>query len=314
MTSLWDVAFCGAEPVRAQTIERFAARFAPFGFRAEIFYPCYGLAEATLFVSGGAKAIGPILHAAEDPSPDRNRATSVPVPDDGGPADTNMLVGCGHAWDTQQIVIVDPESHVRCPQGQVGEIWVLGRSVAQGYWNRPDETQHTFRASLAGTGEGPFLRTGDLGFVDGDLFVTGRLKDLIIIHGRNHYPQDIELTVQDSDPALEEARGAAFSIQIEGEERLVVAHEIKSACRRDLNAAVVIDNIKQAVARHHDLQVFEVVLLKSGGLPRTSSGKVRRQTCRADFIAGTLPVLEGHPESAGPAARWLEVQPSEIHV
>ncbi len=192
-----------------------------------------------------------------------------------------------------KIVIADPVSLRRCPTDQVGEIWVAGPSVAQGYWNRPAETVKTFRAYLADTAEGPFLRTGDLGFLrDGELFVTGRLKDLIIIRGQNHYPQDIELTVERCHLALRTGCGAAFSVEEGGEEWLVVAHEVNRDCLRKLNVDEVVGAIHQAVSEQHDLQVFAALLLKPGSLPKTtSSGKIQRHVCRARFLAGKLKVV-----------------------
>src|SRR2546423_522199 len=188
--SSWNVAFTGAEPIRYETLERFATAFAPCGFRGETFYPCYGLAEATLIVAGGKRTEPPVIKKFEAAGLEQKRAVEVQI-EDGA---TKVLVGCGHTLPKQTIVIVDPESLTRCPDNHIGEIWVSGPSIAQGYWNRSEETERTFRARLADTGEGPFLRTGDLGFLqDGELFVTGRLKDLIIIRGHNYYPQDIEL-------------------------------------------------------------------------------------------------------------------------
>ena len=287
--SSWAVAFSGAEPVRAETLERFAVRFAPYGFRREAFYPCYGLAEATLLVSGGAHSTAPALYAVESDSLEQNRV----APATGDSVNTRTLVSCGWPWDTQRIAIVDSESFRRCPDGRVGEIWAAGPSVAQGYWNRSEETRRTFQAYLQDTNEGPFLRTGDLGFIQhGELFVTGRLKDMIVIRGRNYYPQDIERLVQESHPALEEGRGAAFSIDRLGEERLVVAQEIKYTYRRGLDVAEVTGNIREAVAQQFGIDILAVVLLKSGGVQRTSSGKIQRRTCRADFLANRLDLFE----------------------
>ncbi|PYQ61978.1 MAG: hypothetical protein DMF53_14145, partial [Acidobacteria bacterium] len=217
--SSWSLAFNGAEPVRPETLERFAAAFAPCGFRRAAFFPCYGLAEATLLVSAGRRQEGASVRAFAADEIERHRA----APADDGRA----LTACGRAADPRpgypRIAIARPDSSEPCGPGEVGEIWVSAPSVAQGYWRRPEETERTFGARLAG-GEGPFLRTGDLGFVaDGELFVTGRLKDLIILRGRNHYPQDIELTVERSHPALRPGCGAAFAVEREGEERLVVA-------------------------------------------------------------------------------------------
>src|SRR5262249_18938501 len=151
-----------------------------------------------------------------------------------------------------------------CPDGRVGEVWVAGPSVAAGYWNRPEETARTFRATLADTGEGPFLRTGDLGFLqDGELFVTGRIKDVIILHGRNHYPQDIEETVQLAHPRLRRGCGAAFEVLRDGRPRLVVVQEVERRCR-DLDVARLIGDVRQAVAERHDAQLYELWLLEYG--------------------------------------------------
>ena len=193
--SNWYVAYNGAEPVRADSLKRFAATFASCGFRPRFFYPCYGLAEATLIVSGGVLKDDPVWCTIQATALEQNRVVK---PSD-QQQNVTTLVGCGRAMPGTRIVIVHPEPLTRCEQDEVGEIWVSGPTVAQGYWNRPEETELTFRAYVADTGEGPFLRTGDLGFLrDGELFVTGRLKDLIIIGGRNLYPHDIELTVEQS--------------------------------------------------------------------------------------------------------------------
>jgi amino acid adenylation domain-containing protein len=290
--SSWTLAFSGAEPVRADTLERFAAAFAPFGFRREAFYPCYGLAEATLFVSGGRRG-----------EPFRARAWSAAdlAHDVARPAapgeESRDLVSCGGPFGEQRVVIVDPATAVPCPPGRVGEIWVAGPSVAGGYWSGSNgaASAETFGARLAGSGEGPFLRTGDLGFLgfldDGELYITGRRKDLIIIRGRNCYPQDIELTAERSHPLLRPGCGAAFGIDDVdgGEERLVIVQEVdRRAAADDLDAALAA--IRAAVAEEHELQAAAVVLIAPGTLPKTSSGKVQRGRCRALFLAGGLAV------------------------
>ena len=207
----WYAAYNGAEPVRADTLQRFAATFARYGFRPGFLYPCYGLAEATLMVSGGPLRDEPRLYAVQAAALEQNRVAEV----SGQQQNVRTLVGCGHAMPGTRIVIVHPESLTRCVAEAVGEIWVSGPTVCRGYWNRPEETQRTLRAYLADSGEGPFLRTGDLGFLkDGELFVTGRLKDLIIIGGRNLYPNDIELTVEQSHPAIRSGCCAAFSVDV----------------------------------------------------------------------------------------------------
>lgn len=282
--SSWDLAFNGAEPIRAETLERFAATFASCGFRKEAFYPCYGMAEATLFVSGGLKTTAPTFCTVSGIDLEQNKIISASVEDER----TRRLVSCGKSWLDQKIIIADPESLTLSPPGQVGEIWVSSPSVAGGYWNKPEETAQTFQATMADTGEGPFLRTGDLGFLqDGELFVTGRLKDMIIADGRNHYPQDIELTVEQSHPALKLA--GAFSVDVASGERLVVVAEVERHYWSEVDALVKV--IRRAIATHHDLQVYAVQLLKPGAIPKTSSGKIQRHACRNRFLANNLEVV-----------------------
>lgn len=296
--SSWEVAFNGAETIRAKTLERFAATFESCRFRREAFYPCYGMAETTLFVSGGLKTALPIIHQVEVATLEQNLVVAAAVEQEG----VRAIVGCGQSWLDQKIVIVDPEALTQCPAGKVGEIWVSGRSVAQGYWNRPEETKQTFNAYLADTGEGSFLHTGDLGFLeDGELFVTGRLKDLIIIRGRNHYPQDIELTVEESHPALRPGCGAAFAVEMDGEERLVVVHEVERTYLRNLDVDEVVGAILKVMSQQ-GLQVHAVLLLKTSSIPKTSSGKVQRHACRARFLDRSLDVVGG----------WLENPQSQV--
>ena len=284
--SNWVVAFSGAEPVRAETIEKFSRTFAPAGFKKEAFYPCYGLAEATLMVSGGLQKDPPVFLSIKKSALKENRVV-VTHPDD---TDAQCFVGCGRALLDQQIEIVDPETLQKCNEGEIGEIWVASSSVAQGYWKKPEASRETFQARIARTNEGPFLRTGDLGFFwNGELFVTGRLKDLIIIRGRNHYPQDIEYTVEQSHAAVRAGCVAAFSIEVTGEERLVVVAEAR--IRKDGDYGDVVSAIRQAVAEGHDLQVYAVVLIKPRTIPKTSSGKIRRRATREMYFNGELTVL-----------------------
>ena len=294
--SSWEIAFNGAEPIHPETIERFTRMFAPYGFRPNASYPCYGLAEATLFVSGGVKMAPVVVKAIEREAIRAHRVveTRAVVPSADG------FVCCGRSPDGQTIAIVDPRTRRRCPSDRVGEIWIAGPNVTQGYWNRPEETARTFQARIADDGEGPFLRTGDLGFVqDGNLFVTGRLKDLIIIRGRNHYPQDIERTVEQCDPILRRGSGVAFPVAVDGEERLVIVSQIASREAR-AKLAEVVESVRKAVAEQHDLHVYAVVLVKTGSIRKTSSGKIRRQACRADFLANRLEVLEQSVADATP--------------
>jgi len=285
--SSWRVAFNGAEPVREETLERFFEAFAPCGFRREAFYPCFGLAEATLIVSGGYAQLPPVIRWFDSGALARGRVV------DGRPGDegARAVVGCGNTLPDQKIIIVDPETMTRCPPDRVGEIWASGPSIAQGYWGQPEATQATFRAYLKDTGEGPFLRTGDLGFFkDGELFVAGRLKDLIILHGVNIYPHDIERTVQDCDPRLRPDSGAAFTAEIDGQEQLVIVQEVERCAPGDLRSLPEL--IRRAISAEHELAVAAIVLVKAGTIPKTSSGKIQRHACREAFLQGALAVVE----------------------
>jgi 8-amino-7-oxononanoate synthase/acyl carrier protein len=281
--SSWRVAFNGAEPVRAETLDAFAVAFAPCGFRAEAFYPCYGLAEATLLATGGYVSQPPLLCSVDSRELKNHRAIEVPS----GVAGARRVVGCGHNLPDQRVLIVHPRRRVPCADNQVGEIWLQGPSVAQGYWQRPQDTRRVFRARLAGEAEGRFLRTRDLGFLrNGELFVTGRLKDLIIIRGLNHYPQDIEHTVEQSHPALRPGAGAAFTLDGDDRPRLVIVHEIER--RQQGEAEDAIAAIRRRVDHEHGLAVDAVVMLRAGSVPKTSSGKIQRRACRKAFLHGTL--------------------------
>lgn len=260
--SYWEVAFNGSEPVKAETMKRFAEKFGKTGFRTESFYPCYGLAEATVFVS--------------------SRRPTEPV------VSRRQVLSCGPASASERVLIVDPKTRRRCSEGIDGEIWVAGPHVAQGYWKRPDETRKTFKAYLNDSGDGPFLRTGDLGFLlEGELYVTGRLKELIILHGKNHYPQDIEATVATSHPLLRRDCGAAFSVEVTGKEELVVLQEVKRQTPPEKSSEIKCA-IRQALAEDRAIKPYSVVLLKPNTIPKTSSGKIRRSTCRADFLRNSF--------------------------
>jgi acyl-CoA synthetase (AMP-forming)/AMP-acid ligase II/acyl carrier protein len=277
--SSWRVAYNGAEPVRGETLERFAEAFADCGFRRESFYPAYGLAEATLKVSGGRPDSAPVVLTVRGRALEENRVVEASGDED----DARRLVGCGRATSPTEARVVRPESLTECDADEVGEIWVSGPGVAAGYWRRPSETEQTFQARLSETGAGPFLRTGDLGFVrSGELFITGRLKDLIIIRGRNHYPQDIEATAARSHPSLPANACAAFAVEMDGEERLVVAQEVEA--RRTADWQSVVECVRGAVTEEFEIQPAAVLLLKPGSIPKTSSGKVRRADSRAMFL------------------------------
>lgn len=303
--SSWEVAFTGAEPVRAETLEQFAATFADCGFRQEAFHPCYGMAETTLMVSGGSRNAPPVIRQVDGTALERNQVVTAT----GKQAITRTLVGCGQSLLDQKIVIVDPESLTPCPPNQVGEIWVSGVSVAQGYWNQPEKTKQAFHASLADMEGSPFLRTGDLGFLqDGELFITGRIKDVIIIRGQNHYPQDIELTVEKSHPALRAGCGAAFAVEVKRQERLVIVQEVQRSYLRKLNVNEVVESIRKAVTAEHALQIYATVLVKTGSIPKTSSGKIQRHACRSGFIMGSLNVVEDWSENPQNKAKFIHLQ------
>ncbi|WP_227788677.1 AMP-binding protein [Nodularia sp. LEGE 04288] len=287
--SSWEVTVNGAEPIRSQTLEEFYQAFAPYGFRWSTFYPGYGLAEATLKVSSAKKDDLPTMLTIQADSLAKNLIVEASEDEQF----VKTLVGCGSTVLNAKVVIVDTESLTQSPSGQVGEIWVSGPSIAQGYWGRLEETQRTFEAYLTDNGEGPFLRTGDLGFVkDGELFITGRIKDLIVIRGSNHYPQDIELTVEESHPSLRSGYSAVFSIDENEQERLVIACEIQRSYLRKLDADQVIQAIRKAVSKEHELEVYAVLLLRTGNIPKTSSGKIQRQACRTQFLNNQLNVVQ----------------------
>jgi len=286
--SSWTLAFNGAEPIRAETLKRFAEAFAPCGFRPEVFYPCYGLAEATLLVAGVRKSQQPNIYHCEKNSLEQHRI----ILTEEGEDECRTMVGCGQSWSGQTIKIVDGETRLECTPERVGEVWLKGDSIARGYWNRPLETEQSFHAYLADTGEGPFLRTGDLGFLsDGELVVTGRSKDLIIINGRNHYPQDIERTVEQSHASLRAGCSAAFAVEVEGEEQLVVAAEVERRSVQGLEVEEVAAVIRREVVEGHEVSVKSVVLLKTGGIAKTSSGKIQRHLCRQMYLNGELQTL-----------------------
>ena len=306
--SSWSLAFNGAEPVRAETIKAFSDAFAVSGFRREAFYPCYGLAESTLMVTGGMKFEPPVTRSFDPLSIETG--TIVVRPDDESSA--RRLVGSGRELDGQDVLIVAPQSAEPLPPGRVGEIWVSGPSVAQGYWNRPEETTATFGAMLhlpGGDAErmgrwrpnpGPYMRTGDLGFFDnGELFVTGRLKDLIIIRGRNHYPQDIEHAVEEASSLVRPGSVAAFDVEIEGRERVVVVAEIERGKRDKADVTAAFEAIRKRLAVEQEVAAEAIVLVRPNSIPKTSSGKIQRHACKRQFLDGDLSVVEQY-------IGWLE--------
>ncbi len=284
--SSWEVAFNGAEPIRAATLRQFNEKFARVGFRAETFFPCYGMAETTLIVTGSHKKEPPRIWTFDGKAIDSHRV--VPVPHDAPEA--REMVGCGHVLPGEEVLIVDSVNFTRLPEDRVGEIWIHGLSVAKGYWNKPEETQQTFHAKLVDSSGGPYLRTGDFGFIHkGELFVTGRLKDLIIVRGVNRYPQDIEMTVERSHSCLQPGAVGAFAVDVHGRERMIIACEVDRSRRKDY--AEVINAIRKSVTMEHELPPDGVVLVRFGSIPKTSSGKIQRYACRDEFLKGELLIL-----------------------
>ncbi len=314
--SSWTVAFNGAEPVRTQTLEAFAERFARYGFRREAFLPCYGMAETTLIVTGKNQPEPYVAQTFSGRGLDEHRVQSVPADH----AEARSLVGSGKVLPEQKLIIVDPDRRVRVGPGEVGEIWVKSPSIGQGYWKKPEENAVSFEATLADTGEGPFLRTGDLGFLyDAELFVTGRCKDLIIVRGVNRYPQDIELTVENASSRLQPGAVAAFAVDVDGQERLVIVSEIERTRRKDWDD--VLQTIRRDVNAEHELPPDAVILVRYNSIPKTSSGKIQRFAARKDFLAGSLEVVSqwlawdgsalaiGETETVEPVANGREKTP-----
>jgi acyl-CoA synthetase (AMP-forming)/AMP-acid ligase II len=282
----WQAAGNAAEPINPRVISEFIETFADCGFRPETFAPAYGLAEYTLLVSSKPKGTVPILATLEASALEINQV--IEAKED---ALVRYLVSCGELVCETEVAIVAPDSLSRCQVDQVGEIWVKDPSVAQGYWQRNQETIETFKAYTQDTGEGPFLRTGDLGFLkDGELYITGRIKDLIIIRGTNHYPQDLEWTVQSIESALRPDYGAAFSVEVEGEERLVIVQEVERG-REIADIDSLLGDIRQEIAEKHEIQVYAVVLAKGSTVLKTASGKIQRRACRQAFLEGTIQAL-----------------------
>jgi acyl-CoA synthetase (AMP-forming)/AMP-acid ligase II len=284
--SRWTVACNGAEPIRAETLDAFAERFAPAGFRAEQFFPCYGMAETTLLITGKPRGRTPARRAVNAAALERGGLT------DAGPGvPSRTLVSSGVLNEDFQVRIVDPEELAEVPEGRIGEIWVRGESVCAGYWENPEATGVTFRGALrqdgrdAGPDEGGWLRTGDLDAVrDGELFVTGRLKEMILINGRNLYPHDIERAVREVDPALD-GSGAVFGVDAGGREQLVIVHEARVR-GADADPMVLAAQVQRVVGREFAVPVENVVLVRPGGVHRTTSGKIRRTVMRELFLAG----------------------------
>lgn len=304
--SSWKVAGNGSEPVRASTLNRFAQTFARCGFRPEVLYPCYGLAEATLFVSGGRSNSPPVSATFNREKLEQHHVVA-------GSDACDTLVSCGQPWLGERIVIVSPETLKPCAPGEIGEILVSGEMVAQGYWAKPAATEEVFRVYLPETNNGPFLRTGDLGFFHQDeLYVTGRRKDMLILRGRNLYPQDLELTAEESHHAIARSCSAAFAVEYEGAEHLVIAAEVAREYRHDLDVQEVAARVRLAIAAQHDIELFALALLAPGALPKTSSGKIQRGACRQAFLSNTLSVLDTWQRSISAEGFAIRPLPADV--
>ena len=310
--SAFRVAVNAAEPVHADTIDAFTGMFEPNGFRRNAFLPAYGMAETTLAAAlDVAGKVPEIVHV------DRKELEKGRIVRATAAERTRRLVACGCPLLEHDLRIVNPETSIPCADGEVGEIWFSGPSVAQGYWDREAESKATFRAYIANSTDGPYLRTGDLGvLVDGRVYVTGRLKDIIIIRGRNLYPHDIERTAESSSPEFRKGCVAAFGIEEGGEERIVLAVEIRKEALAKFNAAEAATTLRSAVARDHDVELTTVAFIAPQTLPKTSSGKTQRAFCKKLFLDGALQsvaTLLPDPREPQPLAVARQLDPGAIH-
>lgn len=281
--SHWQTAFDGAEKIYHKTLDLFAEHFQGSGFRKEAFAPCYGLAEGTLMVTGVPKEVLPNQLRVDKSALEQSKVELVPEDHQA----SQILVSSGSNPSCQEIQIVNWETLKPCAPNEVGEIWVKGESIAKGYWQQPVETEATFEAFLSNGSAGPFLRTGDLGFVHGDeLYITGRLKNLLIIDGKNHYPQDIERTVEQAHEAIQSAGCAAFSLAQAGVERLVVLAEVQR--KLEAHPSEVKQMIRRAIAEQHELQTHDIKLALPGSIPKTTSGKIKHFLCREQYVSGSF--------------------------
>ena len=297
--SSWRVAFNGSEPVHISTLQRFAEAFADAGFRSTALHPVYGLAEATLLAASEPPEQGARVRHFSAKSLEENRVNDDDAADSGR---ARSLVSCGKPWPGTEIAIVDGTNGAEVAPGRVGEIWIRGASVAAGYWNREAQTRETFGLTTA-DGRTGFVRSGDLGVVvDDGLFVLGRQHDVLTIHGRTYYPHELETSSSTSDPALVAHACAAIAVRTASGDELVIVQEVSRMAVRSLNGASAVEAIRRAIAEHHRLQVHAIVLLRPATLPRTTSGKVRRASCRKAFSEGSLSVLYG----------WAQARPGAV--
>lgn len=284
--SAWRLASIGAELVRPSTIDLFVRTFEPCGFRAEILRPGYGLAESTLSVTLPKKGNVSIRRTFDAEALETGRVLLAGEND----RRTRTLVDSGDLVENVDVRIVDPEDRIEVGESEIGEVWVSSESVGQGYWRNPKETARVFGARLTDSGEGPFLRTGDLGFKrEGYLFLTGRIKDLIIIRGQNRDPSDIEQAVDSSSPLLRPGCGAAFSIELDDEERLVIVHEARNSNENDIEG--IVKSVRTSVINQHDVEPYDIRIIKPRTVPKTTSGKIQRRACKRLYLEGDLDLI-----------------------
>lgn len=293
----WRVAFNGAERVRADTINKFSEVFEGNGFKKQSFFPTYGMAENTLFASGGDPDSKPVILAVNRKNLENNK---IIIKEPGAQQDIQLLVSSGRSSEDQMVIAVDPIQKEICKDLFVGEIWIKSSSVTKGYWKNSLKTKDCYEGYLK-DGSGPFLQTGDLGFLkDGEIFITGRIKDLIIIRGRNIYPEELEIVAQKVDPILRNGCGAAFSIDDNNEDRIVLVQEIDRSGIRSLNENQIFNLIVENIAKYFDLQIFKIILIKPFTLPKTTSGKVRRQETKKLLLNGRINPIAHWDANASP--------------
>jgi len=286
--SSWKIILCGAEPIRAATLDKFIETFSPYRLAPHAVNPGFGMAEATLIVS-----MSPVGAGVDARTLSRSALQANIIRDAADKDDAQVLVGCGYAIPDSRLAIVDPQTLRRLTADTVGELWIQGAHVAGAYWENPEASAASLHAHIEGE-PGDWLRSGDLGFVDakGQLFITGRIKDLIIIRGANHYPQDIELTVERAHPALRQNGGAVFSVQDDrGEEQLVIVQEVERTARNRIDPDEMAGIIREAVTTEHEVFARHIVLIRPQTLPKTTSGKVQRSLTRKLWLEGKLDYL-----------------------
>ncbi|MCP1197093.1 amino acid adenylation domain-containing protein, partial [Acetobacter senegalensis] len=300
----WRIAYCGSEPIQQTTLDGFAEKFAPFNFQKTSVFPCYGMAEATLLISGG------LIGEADW---GRTFETTALAAGEGRRSPAGQaIVSCGPMAENTVLHVVDPTSRQVLENGQIGELWVSGPGIAHGYWRKRRETKDVFQTVLPAD-ERTYLRTGDLGFVmDGHVYVTGRLKDLIILNGQNVYPQDIERLVGHAVPQLRKGRVAAFQVQGPNGPGIGVAAEVSRIAYRRVGGKTIADHVCAEITAHYNTAPLVCLLLEPGRLPRTSSGKIRRSTCLEDWQAGMLDVLYARGDAPDPRAFDAPATPDSL--